>query len=73
MSASDFALSRRKDDWLQHPVLGDPSFDSFRRRRDNPICRGTWEHLGPVFPQAPFRFNGLASPVAYAPDVSVRA
>src|ERR1035437_2531544 len=57
MSIRDFALSRRKDDWLQHPVLGDPSFDSFRRRQGNPICRGKgcleWPVNGFLFEDPP--------------------
>jgi hypothetical protein len=40
MQTVDFALGRRKEVWLQHPVLGDLSIDSFRRLPGNPICRG---------------------------------
>lgn len=36
----DYALLANKNEWLSHPVLGDPSFDSFERRNNNPICRG---------------------------------
>ena len=36
----DFAESRQADAWLHHVALGDPSFDSFRRRPGNPIIRG---------------------------------
>jgi hypothetical protein len=36
----DFAESAQADAWLRHVVLGDPSFDSFRRGPGNPIVRG---------------------------------
>jgi hypothetical protein len=29
------------DDWLRHPVFGDPSFDTFRHSRSNPVFRGS--------------------------------
>lgn len=31
----------------------------------------TWKLIGPIFPDEPFCFEGLKSPVGYAPDVSV--
>ena len=37
---TDYAESRYVDQWLRHPVYGDPSFDSFQRVPGNPICRG---------------------------------
>lgn len=36
----DFAEVNQKKYWLSHPVLGDPSFDTFERYPRNPICRG---------------------------------
>lgn len=39
-AAIDFAEAAQADAWLRHVVLGDPSFDSFRRREGNPIVRG---------------------------------
>src|SRR5512147_30501 len=44
----DFAESRHVDDWLRHPVYGDPSFDSFERLAGNPIYRGSREFAWPV-------------------------
>lgn len=38
---TDYALLSMKDNWLHHPVLGDPSFDQFRRSSVNPLLRGT--------------------------------
>ncbi|MDQ1256518.1 MAG: hypothetical protein QG656_1114, partial [Candidatus Hydrogenedentes bacterium] len=119
----DYAAVAHKDDWLRHPVYGDPSFDAFERAPGNPILRGapplewpvngflfedpvsghwfvyvglyaagyamgedkkmictvyrskdrggSWEPLGPIFPDEPFCFTDLPSPVTYAPDVSV--
>ena len=37
---TDYAESRYVDQWLRHPVYGDPSFDSFERLPGNPIHRG---------------------------------
>ncbi|MBI5094976.1 MAG: hypothetical protein HZB26_21400, partial [Candidatus Hydrogenedentes bacterium] len=41
----DYALAGHRDDWLRHPVYGDPSFDTFERATGNPIHRGAppWE------------------------------
>ena len=36
----DYAESRWVREWLRHPVLGDPSFDSFERLPGNPVHRG---------------------------------
>jgi len=36
----DFAESRYVGEWFRHPVLGDPSFDSFCRLPGNPVHRG---------------------------------
>ena len=36
----DFARSAHYPEWLQHPVLGGPSFDAFQRQPGNPIWRG---------------------------------
>ncbi len=45
---TDFALLSQKDNWLRHPVLGDPSFDSFSRYEKNPVQRGTPPFEWPV-------------------------
>jgi hypothetical protein len=47
-SGTDFALLSQKQAWLRHPVLGDPSFDHFRRYEKNPIQRGTPPFNWPV-------------------------
>ncbi len=39
-STSDYSQVIFKNNWLSHPVLGDPSFDACERNRNNPICRG---------------------------------
>jgi hypothetical protein len=39
-SKINYAKLIHKDDWLAHPVFGDPSFDSCERYNNNPICRG---------------------------------
>lgn len=39
-TGTDFAALAMKDDWLHHPVLGDPSFDRFIRDENNPLQRG---------------------------------
>ncbi|MDR3690069.1 MAG: hypothetical protein P4L46_11865 [Fimbriimonas sp.] len=44
----DFAQSSLADAWLRHPILGDPSFDSFERSPGNPIIRGSAPFLWPV-------------------------
>ena len=36
----DYANSKHVDAWLHHPVIGDPSFDTFERYAKNPIHRG---------------------------------
>lgn len=46
--AVDFASSEHIEDWLHHPVLGDPSFDSFQRLPGNPVYRGTSPFEWPV-------------------------
>ncbi len=50
----DYAEARHRDDWLRHPVYGDPSFDSFQRLPGNPIHRGAppfeWPVNGFFFP-----------------------
>jgi hypothetical protein len=48
VSGNDFALLPQKDSWLRHPVLGDPSFDTFTRYEQNPIERGTPPFNWPV-------------------------
>ena len=45
---SDFAESAHVDDWLRHPVYGDPSFDSFQRLPGNPVHRGKPPYEWPV-------------------------
>lgn len=47
---------------------GKSSICTVSRSRDR---GGSWEHLGPVFPEVPFFFDGFSSRVAYAPDVTV--
>jgi hypothetical protein len=53
-SVGDFAEATHLNDWLRHPVYGDPSFDSFQRLPGNPIYRGTapfeWPVNGFFFP-----------------------
>lgn len=44
----DFALGQQADAWLRHNALGDPSFDSFERRPNNPIVRGKPPLVWPV-------------------------
>ena len=36
----DYADVKWRAEWLQHPVLGGPSFDSFERMPGNPVWRG---------------------------------
>lgn len=40
MNSIDFAEATHVDAWFWHPVLGDPSFDSFQRGASNPVCVG---------------------------------
>lgn len=47
-STSDLATSRHLDQWLHHPVIGDPSWDSFQREAGNPIYTGKPPYLWPV-------------------------
>ncbi len=44
----DFATLPLKDAWMRHPVLGDPSFDNFKRYAKNPVERGTPPFNWPV-------------------------
>ncbi|HRZ38215.1 MAG TPA: hypothetical protein P5534_17870, partial [Candidatus Paceibacterota bacterium] len=44
----DFAQAANADAWLRHPILGDPSFDSFRRAPGNPIVKGAAPFKWPV-------------------------
>jgi hypothetical protein len=37
---TDFGALSMKDSWQHHPVLGDPSFDQFKRYENNPLQRG---------------------------------
>ena len=46
--AIDYALPAQADAWLRHPILGDPSFDSFVREPGNPIVRGSEPFKWPV-------------------------
>lgn len=39
--ATDYADASHVDDWLRHPVFGDPSFDSFQHASTNPVFRGS--------------------------------
>jgi len=45
---TDYASLACKDDWMRHPVLGDPSFDNFIRDGKNPVQRGTPPYEWPV-------------------------
>jgi hypothetical protein len=45
---TDYALLSQKDAWIRHPVLGDPSFDNFKRYGKNPVQRGTPPFNWPV-------------------------
>lgn len=44
----DLALPRYADAWLRHPILGDPSYDSFTRAAGNPLVRGAPPYAWPV-------------------------
>jgi hypothetical protein len=37
----DYALSQARTLWLHHPVLGDPSWDSFERESVLPLFQGS--------------------------------
>ncbi len=120
----DYAQGAAADAWIRHPILGDPSFDTFTRASGNPFVKGaaplkwpvngsllidpvsgrwyayvgfyyegyaivqdgppthcevyrsadkgkTWEHVGPIFDDPDFRFEGDAYPSPIAPDVCV--
>ncbi|HEY5913110.1 MAG TPA: hypothetical protein VJA21_21175 [Verrucomicrobiae bacterium] len=53
-AATDYARAQHVNDWLRHPVYGDPSFDAFDRLPGNPIHRGQppfeWPVNGFFFP-----------------------
>lgn len=38
---TNYADASHVDDWLRHPVFGDPSFDSFQHDAANPVFRGS--------------------------------
>lgn len=44
----DYARHIRKNDWFRHPVIGDPSFDTFVRSPANPVYKGTAPFEWPV-------------------------
>lgn len=44
----DFAKKEKKDEWLRHPIYGDPSFDSFEHDRENPVLIGKPPYEWPV-------------------------
>lgn len=48
VNAKDYARSACVDDWLHHPVIGDPSWDSFEREPGNPILTGDATFAWPV-------------------------
>lgn len=48
LSGTDFALQSQRQAWMRHPVLGDPSFDNFKRYEKNPVQRGTPPFNWPV-------------------------
>lgn len=45
---AEYADSRQAEQWLRHPVYGDPSFDAFTRVPGNPILRGSTPFEWPV-------------------------
>jgi hypothetical protein len=45
---TDYARAVHADDWLHHPVVGDPSWDAFEREPGNPIHVGRQPYLWPV-------------------------
>ena len=45
---TDFADAANRELWMQHPVWGEPSFDSFKRLPGNPVHRGTPPYAWPV-------------------------
>ncbi len=118
----DYAQAAQREEWLRHPVLGDPSCDSFERL-GGPVVSGrpglewpvngslavdpkdgawylfagfypkdyalrppphhmqcevhrsrdqgkTWERLGPPWPEAEFRLDGVKGPITHAPDMA---
>jgi hypothetical protein len=44
----DYARARFVEDWLHHPSIGDPSWDTFVRDAGNPILRGSEPYWWPV-------------------------
>jgi hypothetical protein len=46
--AGDFAMPEARDCWLHHTILGEPSFDAFRRLPGNPVIRGAAPYEWPV-------------------------
>ncbi|MER3474553.1 MAG: hypothetical protein C4335_11100 [Armatimonadota bacterium] len=44
----DLAEPKHRSRWLSHPVIGDPSYDSFRREAGNPIYVGKEPLARPV-------------------------
>lgn len=46
--AVDAAASRRREWWLHHPTIGDPSWDTFVREPGNPIHSGAPPYEWPV-------------------------
>lgn len=44
----DYAKALQVNEWLRHPVLGDPSFDAFERMAGNPLHRGAPPYEWPV-------------------------
>ncbi|MCC6729129.1 MAG: hypothetical protein IT208_07300 [Chthonomonadales bacterium] len=46
--SEDLADARRRGEWLHHPVIGDPSWDSFAREPGNPVHVGRDPYAWPV-------------------------
>lgn len=44
----DMAKLEHKDEWFRHPVIGDPSYDTFIRLNGNPIFKGSPPYEWPV-------------------------
>jgi len=48
MLQTDIAAFAHRQEWLHHPLIGDPSFDNFERLPGNPIYRGKPPYEWPV-------------------------
>lgn len=48
LAAIDYAHISQRERWVHHPVVGDPSWDSFHRIPGNPVYRGSPPYEWPV-------------------------